>query len=142
VKGRSGTKPGSILKRQIPIRTFTEWNDLRPGFCEVDLVSHDGGDHTARPVKRWISPASQRGGPRCGALRNKAQRWCLEALADISRTLPFELLGLDSDNGSEFINKHLFVWCEQQAITFTRSRPYCKNDNCFVEQKNWPVVRH
>jgi hypothetical protein len=64
-----------------------------------------------------------------------------EALVEIAEVLPFPLLGLDSDNGSEFINKHLFAWCRDNAITFTRSRPYRKNDNCFVEQKNWPVVR-
>ncbi len=75
------------------------------------------------------------------ALRNKAQRWVSEALVEIAEVLPFPLLGLDSDNGSEFINKHLFAWCRDNAITFTRSRPYRKNDNCFVEQKNWPVVR-
>jgi hypothetical protein len=75
------------------------------------------------------------------ALPTKAQRWVREALVDIRRVLPFPLLGLDSDNGSEFINVELFRWCEDNAITFTRSRSYRKNDNCFVEQKNWPVVR-
>jgi hypothetical protein len=75
------------------------------------------------------------------ALRNKAQRWCFEALMDIEATLPFPLLGLDSDNGSEFINAQLYTWCVDHEITFTRSRPQRKNDNCFVEQKNFPVVR-
>jgi hypothetical protein len=74
-------------------------------------------------------------------VRNKAQRWTFEALLDIQATLPFPLLGLDSDNGSEFINDQLFRYCTERGITFTRSRPYRKNDNCFVEQKNWPVVR-
>ena len=72
------------------------------------------------------------------AVRNKAQRWCFEALCDIERALPFPLLGLDSDNGSEFINAQLFTWCTEQEITFTRCRPYRKNDNSFVEQKNFP----
>jgi hypothetical protein len=75
------------------------------------------------------------------ALPNKAQRWCFEALQDIEASLPFPLRGLDSDNGSEFINVQLFRYCASRGITFTRSRPYRKNDNCFVEQKNWPVVR-
>ncbi len=75
------------------------------------------------------------------ALKNKAQRWDLQALKDIRATLPFELLGLDCDNGGEFINVELFRYCESESITFTRSRPYHKNDNCFVEQKNWPVIR-
>jgi hypothetical protein len=67
--------------------------------------------------------------------------WVREALVEITGSLPFPLRGLDSDNGVEFINAHLFAWCEEQQITFTRSWPYRKNDNCFVEQKNWPVVR-
>jgi hypothetical protein len=75
------------------------------------------------------------------ALRNKAQRWCFQALIDIRASLPFPLLGLDSDNGGEFISNHLFAYCRQEAITFTRSRPERRNDNCFVEQKNWTVVR-
>jgi len=141
VHGRSGTKPGSMLKRQIPIRTFAEWDEARPGFCETDLVAHDGGDprgqfcHTLDLVcvaTGWTEPR---------ALWTKAQRWVREALEDIEGTLPFPLLGLDSDNGSEFINVELLRWCESREITFTRSRPYRKNDNCYVEQKNWPVVR-
>jgi hypothetical protein len=75
------------------------------------------------------------------ALKNKAQRWVHEAIEGIARDLPFPLLGLDSDNGSEFINMQVFAYCVENAITFTRSRPYRKNDNCFIEQKNWPVVR-
>jgi hypothetical protein len=75
------------------------------------------------------------------ALPTKAQRWVLEALRDIRAALPFPLLGLDCDNGGEFINRELFNWCEAEEITFTRTRPFRKNDNCFVEQKNWPVIR-
>jgi hypothetical protein len=75
------------------------------------------------------------------ALKNKAQRWCFAAIRDVERTLPFPLLGIDSDNGSEFINDQLYRYCTEREITFTRTRPYRKNDNCFVEQKNWPVVR-
>lgn len=141
MKGRSGTKPGSILRRQIPIRTFADWDDARPGFCEVDLVSHDGGDVTGEFCFTLNLTCVATGWTEMRPLRNKAQRWVHEALVDIREVLPFPLLGLDSDNGSEFINKHLFAWCADNAITFTRSRPYRKNDNCFVEQKNWPVVR-
>ncbi|MGH9198773.1 MAG: transposase, partial [Acidimicrobiia bacterium] len=75
------------------------------------------------------------------AIRTKARRWVLEALLDIRQALPFPLLGLDCDNGGEFINKELFQYCVKESVTFTRSRPYRKNDNCFIEQKNWPVVR-
>ena len=141
VKGRSGTKPGSILKRQIPIRTFAEWDDARPGFCEVDLVAHDGGDPRGQFCQTLDLTCVATGWTETRALRNKAQRWVHDAIEDIERTLPFPLVGLDSDNGAEFINAQLLNWCEEHAITFTRSRPYRKNDNCFVEQKNWPVVR-
>jgi hypothetical protein len=141
VKGRSGTKPGSMLRRQIPIRTFTEWDDARPGFFEVDLVAHDGGSGAGEFCQTLTLTCVATGWTETRALRNKAQRWCFEALRDIAATLPFPLLGLDSDNGSEFINHQLLRWCDEGGITFTRSRPYRKNDNCFLEQKNWPVVR-
>lgn len=141
VKGRHGTKPGSILRRQIPIRTFSEWDDRRPGFCEVDLVAHDGGDPRGEFCQTLTLTCVATGWTETRALRNKAQRWVHEALEDIAAVLPFPLLGLDSDNGAEFINHHLFAWCAERQITFTRTRPYRKNDNCFVEQKNWPVVR-
>jgi hypothetical protein len=141
IRGRQGTKPGSILRRQIPIRTFAEWDDRRPGFCEVDLVSHDGGDPRGEFCHTLDLTCVATGWTEMRILRTKAQRWVLEALADICTTLPFPLLGLDSDNGGEFINTELYRFCEGEGITFTRSRPYRKNDNCFVEQKNWPVVR-
>ena len=141
MKGRSGTKPGSILRRQIPIRTFAEWDDARPGFCEVDLVSHDGGSPSGEFCFTLDLTCVATGWTEMRALQNKAQRWVSEALVDVSGTLPFRLVGLDSDNGSEFINHHLFSWCADNEITFTRSRPYRKNDNCFIEQKNWPAVR-
>lgn len=141
IKGRKGTKPGTLLKGQIPIRTFADWDEDRPGFCECDLVGHDGGSLHGEFCQTlmltcvkttWIEPR---------ALPNKAQRWTYEALVDIRHRLPFPLLGLDSDNGSEFINDQLVRWCADNEITFTRSRPHRKNDNCFVEQKNWSVVR-
>jgi hypothetical protein len=141
MRGRSGTKPGSILKRQIPIRTFAEWDDLRPGFCEVDLVAHDGGSGTGEFCQTLDLTCVATGWTEPRALQNKAQRWVHEAIEEIARELPFPLLGLDSDNGSEFINMHLYRYCIERGITFTRSRPYRKNDNCYVEQKNWPVVR-
>lgn len=141
VRGRQGTKPGRILKRQIPIRTFAEWDEARPGFCEMDLVAHDGGDAVGDFCQTLDLTCVATGWTECRAVKNKAQRWCFEALVDIEASLPFPLLGLDSDNGSEFINDQLFRYCAERRITFTRSRPYRKNDNCFVEQKNWPVVR-
>ena len=141
VRGRSGTKPGSMLKRQIPIRTFAEWDEDRPGFCEVDLVGHDGGIPAGEFCHTLDLTCVKTGWTEPRAIRTKSQRWVREALEDIIRDLPFPLLGIDCDNGSEFINVELFGWCSERGITFTRSRPYRKNDNCFVEQKNWPVVR-
>jgi hypothetical protein len=142
LKGRSGTKPGSMLKNQIPIRTFADWDDAQPGFCEIDLVGHDGGVVAGEYCQTLMLTDVASGWCEPKALRNKAQRWVQEALTEISGELPFTLLGLDSDNGSEFINHHILAFCEDRDITFTRSRPYRKNDNCFVEQKNWTVVRH
>lgn len=141
IKGRHGTKPGSILKRQIPIRTFSEWDEKRPGFCEADLVAHDGGTPYGEYCQTVDLVCVATGWTEMRAIKTKAQRWVLEALLDIKDALPFSLLGLDCDNGGEFINKELFKYCLKEGVTFTRSRPYRKNDNCFVEQKNWPVVR-
>jgi hypothetical protein len=141
VKGRVGTKPGTILKRQIPIRTFAQWDEARPGFCEVDLVAHDGGAPRGEFCQTLTLTCVNTGWTEPRAVSNKAQRWCFQALVDIRAALPFPLLGLDSDNGGEFINNHLFAYCTEEAITFTRSRPERKNGNCFVEQKNWTVVR-
>jgi len=75
------------------------------------------------------------------ALKNKAQRWVFAGIKEIRERLPFAILGFDSDNGSEFINDHLIRYCEEEHITFTRSRPYRKNDSCYIEQKNWSVIR-
>lgn len=141
LKGRSRTKPGTLLKHQIPIRTFAEWDDARPGFAEIDLVSHEGGCavgefcHTldlTDVATSWTETA---------AVRNKSQQRVFEALKKLRENLPFPLLGLDSDNGSEFINHGLNDYCRAENLSFTRSRPARKNDNCFVEQKNWSVVR-
>jgi hypothetical protein len=141
LKGRAHTRPGTLLKHQIPMRTFSEWDDERPGFLEIDLVGHDGGvidSHHAFTLN-GVDIAS---GWTCStALKNKAQVWTLQGVQKIRAKLPFSLLGLDSDNGSEFINETLQSFCAEHHITFTRSRPYRKNDSCFVEQKNYSVVR-
>lgn len=141
LKGRANTKPGTLLKNQIPIRTFSEWNEKRPGFVEMDLVGHDGGDAREEFIQTLDVTDVCTGWTETQAVRNKAQVWVLEALETIKGRLPFKLLGIDSDNGSEFINHHLFRFCTEGEITFTRSRGYRKNDSCFVEQKNYSVVR-
>jgi hypothetical protein len=142
LKGKHGTKPGKLLKKQIPVRTYYADVDKRCGFFEIDTVHHcgisDSGEFcltlSATDVySAWIE---------LRPTLNKAHKWVFQALLDIKSSLPFPLLGLDSDNGSEFINSALLKWCSCEHIQFTRSRPYHKNDNCFIEQKNNSCVRN
>lgn len=141
LRGRSGTKPGTLLKKQVPIRTFAEWDEQRPGFVEIDLVAHDGGLAAGDYCQTLDLTDIATTWTETQAVRNKAQAWVFTALKEMRQKLPFSLLGIDSDNGSEFINKDLVQYYQQQKLSFTRSRPYRKNDNCFVEQKNYSIVR-
>jgi len=141
LRGRSGTKPGSLLKSQIPVRTWSQWDEDLPGFVEVDLVGHEGGNSKGEFCQTLTVTDIATGWTETRAVRNKAARRVAAALDDIAAALPFPLLGIDSDNGSEFINSHLLKYCTINKITFTRSRPGHKNDNAHVEQKNWSVVR-
>ena len=141
IRGRSGTKPGTLLKHQIPIRTFSEWNQAQPGFVEIDLVGHDGGEASGDFCQTLDVTDVASAWTESAAVINKAQVWVFEALKDIRARLPFPLRGIDSDNGSEFINNQLLRYCQQEKITFTRGRAWKKNDGCFVEQKNYSVVR-
>lgn len=141
LRGRSGTKPGSLLKHQIPIRTFADWNEKQVGFVEIDLVGHDGGDVSGDYCQTLDVTDVASAWTETGAVINKAQVWVFDALKSIRTRLPFPLLGIDSDNGSEFINSHLLRYCLKEKITFTRGRAGKKNDGCFVEQKNYSVVR-
>jgi len=139
--GMTHTKPGSLLKSQIPVRTFAEWDQGRPGFIEIDLVGHEGGDPRGEFAYSLCCTDVASGWTEPRVVRNRARRWTFEALLDVRACLPFALLGIDSDNGGEFINHHLVSWCAEQKLSFTRSRAYEKNDCCFVEQKNWSVIR-
>lgn len=141
LRRRSHTKPGTLLKHQIPIRTFAEWDEQQPGFAEIDLVAHDGGLALGDYCQTLDLTDVCTGWTETEAVPNKAQVWVFEAIQKIRERLPFPLRGLDSDNGSEFINTDLLRYCKEQRLTFTRTRPYRKNDNCFVEQKNYSVVR-
>lgn len=141
LKGTSLTKPGTLLKSQIAVRTFAEWDHTRVGFLEIDLVGHEGGDSRGEFAYSLCCTDIASGWTEARVVRNRARKWTFEALQDIRRILPFALLGLDSDNGGEFINNNLADYCRDEQITFTRSRPLHKNDGCFVEQKNWCVVR-
>ena len=141
VRGRSHTKPGSLLKDSIPIRTWAEWNDAVPGFVEIDLVGHEGGNAVGEHCYTLTVTDIATGWTENRSVRNKAEKWVFEALMDIRGAFPFPIIGVDSDNGSEFINWHLLRWCEQNKTTFTRSRSGNSNDGAHVEQKNWAVVR-
>lgn len=141
LKPKSYTKPGSLLKSQIPIRTFADWDEAKPGFLEIDLVAHDGGDASGEFCQTLDATDIATCWTETVAVRNKAQKWVFEAIEQMKGRFPFPLLGIDSDNGGEFINNNLRRYCKRNKITFTRSRPYRKNDNCYVEQKNYSVVR-
>ena len=134
------TKPGTLLKHHIPIKT-DHWDVTEPGFTEVDLVSHSGdradGDflHTLNLTDihtTWVEHS---------AVLGKSQVRVQERLAELRAALPFALRGIDSDNGSEFINAHLLKYCRTHDVQFTRGRPYKKDDNAHIEQKNWTHVR-
>jgi len=134
------TKPGYLLKHHIPVKT-DRWDVHQPGFTEVDLVSHSGNSasgefaHTLNVTDIHTTWTESR------AVLGRGEEAVQRALNEIAGVLPFALLGVDSDNGSEFINWHLKSWCEQQQIQLTRGRPYKKDDNAHIEQKNWTHVR-
>jgi len=140
-RGLSTTKPGTLLKNSIPIRTFGDWSENKPGFLEVDLVAHCGESaegfylttlSTVDVATGWCEPV---------AVWGKGQERVGGAVYHVRKQLPMPMLGLDSDNGSEFINERLYTYCQRNGIIFTRSRSYKKNDSCHVEQKNWTVIR-
>lgn len=140
--GLSTTKPGSLLKNLIPVRTFTEWDEERPGFMEIDLVAHCGNTTEGQFLNTLTCTDISTGWTDVTALPRRSQEAVSKAIHLMRQRLPFPLLGIDSDNGSEFINDLLYRYCLDEKITFTRSRPYKKNDQAHVEQKNWSVVRH
>jgi hypothetical protein len=141
-RGASTTHPSSWLKQQIPIRTFADWDDARPGFCQVDLVAHCGSSskgfylHTLCAVDvatSWVD---------LQALWGKGHYRVAAGVQALRTRWPVPLVGLDSDNGSEFINRVLYYYCWRERITFTRGRAWKKNDSALVEQKNGAIVRH
>jgi hypothetical protein len=134
------TKPGTLLKHHIPVKTDS-WNVKTPGFAEIDLVSHSGDSAEGEFAHTLNLTDIDSGWTESRALLGKSQMAVQAALDEIRAGLPFPLLGVDSDNGSEFINWHLKRWCDQQQIQFTRGRPYKKDDNAHIEQKNWTHVR-
>lgn len=141
LRGHVGTKPGSLLKAQIPVRTWAQWDDAVPGFVEIDTVFHDGGNRGGGHAFSLTVTDIATGWTENRSVPDRTAKCVLAALNHIAAAMPFPILGVDSDNGSEFINDEMFRWCTQRKITFTRSRPGNKNDGCHAEQKNWAVVR-
>ena len=135
-----GTRPGRLLKHHIPIKT-DHWDVTEPGFTEVDLVSHSGDRADGEFLQSLDVTDIHTTWLETRAVLGKSQIRVQEALETIRQQLPFALRGIDSDNGSEFINAHLHGYCQRQGIQFTRGRPYKKDDNAHIEQKNWTHVR-
>ncbi len=134
------TKPGTLLKHQIPIKT-ERWETTSPGFVEVDLVAHCGNSADGEFIQSLNLTDIHTTWVETRAVLGKGQLGVRAALEEMRTALPFSLQGLDSDNGAEFINNHLFRYCQTHHIQFTRGRPYKKDDNAHVEQKNWTHVR-
>ena len=139
--GRCMTKPGTLLKSQIPIRTWSDWSDETPGYCEMDLVHHCDDDTSGEYLHSITITDVVLGWTENEALRNRSEKSVELAVEAIRLRMPYPIKGLDSDSGSEFINAIMLRYCRDHDIVFTRSRPYKKNDQCKVEQKNWSVVR-
>lgn len=139
--GRSRTKPGSLLKHQIPIRTFADWNEKTPGFLEIDSVHH-GGD-SAGGIYAWSLDATDvlTGWNECAAHLGRGEYETVAAMECIQQRLPFPVKGVDFDTGGEFVNWHFLRWCTREHITYTRAREGKKNDQAYVEQQNYSVVR-
>lgn len=139
--GVSHTKTGSLLKNQIQVRTFADWNDITPGFFEIDLVAHCGGDPNGAFLNTLTMVDVATGWLECMPLIKKSANDVITGINVAKGLMPFDLKGLDTDGGSEFINHDLLDYCEKHEITFTRARTYKKNDQAFVEEKNGSVVR-
>jgi hypothetical protein len=134
------TKPGSLLKHHIPIKT-DNWDVTEPGFVEVDLVSHSGNCGDGEFIHSLNMTDVYTGWVETRAVMGKGQTGIVAAMEQMRQSLPFPLQGIDSDNGSEFINAQLKRYCDRRRIQFTRGRPYKKDDNAHIEQKNWTHVR-
>ena len=139
--GLSTTTPGPWCKSQIPVRTFSQWEEDRPGFVEMDLVAHCGEHLEGRFLYTLTLTDLATGWTESLPLLSKSADAVLAGLAQARKLFPFPLLGIDTDSGSEFLNVELIAYCEQAHLTFTRGRPAVKNDQCHVEQKNGAVVR-
>jgi hypothetical protein len=140
IKGISTTRPGALLKSEIPLRVGV-WEETDSGFCEIDLVAHCGDNAAGMFISTLNTTDIATSWFEAEPVMGKAQERILHGLEEIRKRLPYSLTGIDSDNGSEFINRQLYEYCLKEKIIFTRSRPYKKNDNAHIEQKNYTTVR-
>ena len=136
-RGISTTRSGTLLKKQIPIRTFQDWNEVKPGFLEADLVAHCGTQADGSFLYTLTLTDVATGWTECLPLLNRGQEAVVAALRRAQQLLPFPILGIDTDNGAEFMNLELMAYCEQEHITFTRGRPQKSNDQCYVEVRRF-----
>lgn len=134
------TRPGTLLKRNIPVKT-DNWDVNKPGFLEIDLVSHGGSSSEGNFIYSLNTTDIHTQWTETRAIMGKGQIPALKTLSDIKDSLPFDLKAIDPDNDGAFINHHLLAFCKKNKIQFTRSRPYKKDDNAHIEQKNWTHVR-
>jgi len=141
IRGRTLTKPGTLLRSRIAVRTFAQWDEKEPGYFELDLVGHCGGTGSGEFLYTLNMTDVYSGWVALGGMKGRGERGTLLAIKAASEHIPFKVKGLDSDNDSSFINYHLARYCKRESIKLTRSREYKKNDQCHVEQKNWSVVR-
>jgi hypothetical protein len=141
LKGRSTTKPGTLLKKNIPIRTGTDWDEHMPGFVEMDTVAHCGESAKGQFCVTLDVTDIETTWSEQRACLNKAQAHVFPEVKEIRARFPFDIKGIDSDGGGEFINDEMYRYCKKENLLFTRGRPYKKNDGCYIEQKNWSIVR-
>src|SRR5215217_3318475 len=140
-RGIATTKPGALLKRQVPLRTSAGWDDAAPGYLEADLVAHCGAQASGAFLHTLVLTDVATGWTECLPLLHRSHDAVIGALDRARQLLPFPLRGLDTDNGSEFLNYELLAYCAHEHITFTRGRADRPNDQCYVEQKNGVIVR-
>jgi hypothetical protein len=138
---RRRTTPSAAVRRSVPVRTFADWGDPPPGFVEADLVAHSGPTAQGSFVQTLVLTDIASGWTECAPLLVREQRLLTEVLTEVRKLLPFALLGFDTDNDSVFLNETVRDYCQAAGVVFTRCRPYRKNDQAWVEQKNGAVVR-
>lgn len=141
LKSRARTKPGTLLKNQIPIRTFADWIEKKAGFLEIDTVHHCTEENKGDYLHTLDTTDVLTGWNECRAFMGKSERHTVEGLETIRKRLPFPLLGIDFDTGSEFVNWHLVRYSQRNQITYTRAREEKRNDQNYIEQQNFSVVR-